>query len=63
MAFNVEAAEFINLVPTLHAKNIPFTVCDHDVSMSVYFNDLSGNKIELTSYEYLKAKQILGSVV
>ena len=63
VAFVVEAAEFLSFVPALNAKNIPFTVCDHDVSLSVYFNDLSDNKIELTSYEYLQAKQLLESVV
>jgi len=63
VAFAIEAAAFLSLVPALNAKGIPFTVCDHDVSMSVYFNDLSDNKIELTSYEYLQAKQLLESVV
>jgi len=63
VAFAVEAAAFLSFVPALNAKGIPFTVCDHDVSMSVYFNDLSDNKIELTSYEYLQAKQLLESVV
>lgn len=63
VAFAIEAAAFLSLVPALNAKGIPFTVCDHDVSMSVYFNDLSDNKIELTSYEYLQAKQLLERVV
>ena len=63
VAFSVEAAAFLSFVSALNAKSIPFTVCDHDVSMSVYFNDLSDNKIELTSYEYLQAKQLLESVV
>lgn len=62
VAFVVEAAEFLSFVPALNAKNIPFTVCDHDVSLSVYFNDLSDNKIELTSCEYLQAKQLLSRV-
>lgn len=63
VALAVEAAEFLSFVFALKAKSIPFTVCDHDVSMSVYFNDLSDNKIELTSYEYLQAKQLLHSVL
>lgn len=42
---------------------MPFSVSDHDVSMSVYFNDLSDNKIELTCNGYLQAKQVLESVV
>ncbi|MCW0939241.1 VOC family protein [Pantoea agglomerans] len=40
---------------------VAFSVSDHDVSMSVYFSDLSNNKIEVTSYDYLHAKQILES--
>jgi len=63
VAFAVQAAAFLSFVPALNAKNIPFTVCDHYVSLSVYFNDLSDNKIELTSYEYLQAKVLLKSVI
>jgi catechol-2,3-dioxygenase len=63
VAFAVEADAFLSFVPALNAEGIPFTVCDHDVSMSVYFNDLSDNKIELTSYEYLQAKKLLEIVV
>lgn len=63
VAFEVEAATFLSLVHALKAKGIPYTVCDHVVSMSVYFNDVSDNKIELTSYEYLQSKQLLESVV
>ncbi|AIA71811.1 hypothetical protein GZ59_29890 [Pectobacterium atrosepticum] len=59
MAFGVGGSAFIELIPTLKDKKISFTISDHDVSMSVYFCDLSNNKIEVTSYEYLHAKQIL----
>lgn len=62
MAFGVAAQAFIELIQNLKHKKIPFTVSDHDVSMSVYFSDLSNNKIEVTSYEYLHAKQILESI-
>ncbi|WP_414693260.1 hypothetical protein [Pantoea agglomerans] len=50
-------------MPVLRKNKIPFSVSvsDHDVSMSVYFSDLSNNKIEVTSYDYLHAKQILES--
>lgn len=61
VAFGVEAATFSELIPTLRANKIPFTVSDHDVSMSVYFSDLSHNGIEVTSYDYRQAKQILQS--
>lgn len=59
MAFGVAAATLLRLIPTLTEKKVPFTICDHDVSMSVYFSDLSNNKIEITSYEYHQAKLIL----
>lgn len=63
MAFGVGASMMLGLITTLTDKNIPFTVSDHDVSMSVYFSDPSDNKIEITSYEYLQAKQILERTV
>ncbi|WAT01923.1 VOC family protein [Rouxiella chamberiensis] len=63
MAFGVESASFIELIPILRNNEIPFTVSDHQVSMSVYFNDLSNNKIEVTSYDYINAQQILEKLV
>lgn len=61
VAFGVAASSFNELIPVLSKNKIPFSVSDHDVSMSVYFSDLSNNKIEVTSYDYLHAKQILES--
>ncbi|MGC0862387.1 VOC family protein [Pantoea agglomerans] len=63
VAFGVAASSFNELMPVLRKNKIPFSVSvsDHDVSMSVYFSDLSDNKIEVTSYDYLHAKQILES--
>nr|WP_254772485.1 hypothetical protein [Pantoea varia] len=55
------ASSFSELIPILNDNKIPFSVNDHDVSMSVYFNDLSNNKIEVTFYDYLQAKQMLES--
>ncbi|KFK94341.1 MULTISPECIES: VOC family protein [unclassified Serratia (in: enterobacteria)] len=63
IAFSIGASAFIELIPILRDKKISFTVSDHDVSMSVYFNDLSNNRIEVTTYEYLHAKQILESII
>ncbi|MBZ6397862.1 MULTISPECIES: VOC family protein [Pantoea] len=62
MAFGVEATFFSTLLPRLKHNEIPFTINDHDISMSVYFSDLSDNKIEVTSYDYIQAKQILSNV-
>lgn len=61
MAFGVGASMFLELIPNLMEKHISYTVCDHNVSMSVYFNDPSDNRIEVTSYEYIPAKHILES--
>lgn len=63
MAFAVNASAFLELIPILKSKNIAYTVSDHDISMSLYFHDLSGNKIEITSWEYKQAKQILENAV
>ncbi|MCA1175242.1 MULTISPECIES: VOC family protein [unclassified Pantoea] len=63
MAFAVQASALLELIPLLKSKNIAYTVSDHDVSMSLYFSDLSGNKIEITSWEYKQAKQILENAV
>ena len=63
MAFAVQAAALLELIPILKTKKIAYTVSDHDVSMSLYFSDLSGNKIEITSWEYTQAKQILENAV
>ena len=63
MAFAVQASALFELIPILKCKKIAYTVSDHDVSMSLYFSDLSGNKIEITSWEYKQAKQILENAV
>ncbi len=63
MAFAVNASVFLELIPILKCKKIAYTVSDHDVSMSLYFSDLSGNKIEITYWEYTQAKQILENAV
>jgi len=63
MAFAVQASELLELIPKLKSNKIAYTVSDHDISMSLYFNDLSDNKIEITSWEYKQAKQILENAV
>ncbi|WP_182058338.1 VOC family protein [Pantoea sp. ME81] len=63
MAFAVQASALLELIPILKCNKIAYTVSDHDVSMSLYFSDLSGNKIEITSWEYTQAKQILENAV
>lgn len=63
VAFRVAARSISELIPVLRQHNIPFSVSDHEVSVSVYFRDLSDNKIEVTTYDYLDAKQRLVSFV
>jgi len=55
VAFSVKPDYFSELMMTLSSRGIPFAVSDHQVSLSVYFEDRAGNKIEMTSYEYLAA--------
>lgn len=62
IAFAVEASVFTELIPTLRQKDIPFTLCDHDVSVSLYLCDLSENSIEFTCYDYAEAKQALQKI-
>ena len=59
IAFAVEASVFTELIPTLRQKDIPFTLCDHDVSVSLYLCELSENSIEFTCYDYAEAKLTL----
>ncbi|WP_293793718.1 VOC family protein [uncultured Pantoea sp.] len=61
VAFSIKPSYFSELMKILTLKRIPFTVSDHQVSMSVYFEDIDGNKIEMTSYEYLEAKENIQS--
>ncbi|PXV78143.1 glyoxalase/bleomycin resistance protein/dioxygenase superfamily protein [Pantoea sp. PNA 03-3] len=59
VAFSLDATCFCQLLRILVAQSIPYTVSDHQVSMSVYFCDPDGNQIELTSYQYAEAKENL----
>jgi catechol-2,3-dioxygenase len=61
VAFNIKPSYFHELMEILSLRSIPFTLIDHQVSMSVYFEDIDGNKIEMTSYEYLEASKNIQS--
>ncbi|MBB3307876.1 MULTISPECIES: VOC family protein [unclassified Enterobacter] len=61
VAFSIKPSYFSELMKLLSLRLIPFTVSDHQISMSVYFEDVDGNKIEMTSYEYLEAKENIQS--
>lgn len=53
IAFAVRAKEFLVWEKHLR-KNLPSIgrVVDHEVSWSIYFNDLDGNPYEITCYDY-----------
>lgn len=57
IALAIETSAFTKLISTLREKDIAFTLCDHDVSVSLYLCDLSDNSIEFTCYDYAEAKQ------
>lgn len=58
IAFRVSASEFENLYQNIVACDVSFHVRDHQVSWSIYFNDPSDNKYEITSYDYLKLSHL-----
>jgi catechol-2,3-dioxygenase len=57
VAFGVSAAEFLRwkLHLTQHLGKAP-TLEDHDLSVSLYFQDPDGNPYEITTYEYQAVK-------
>lgn len=59
VAFRMTASDIIKAVSVLSKHQIPYTLCDHTVSVSVYFTDPSDNRIELTCYEYDAVKATL----
>ena len=44
-------ADFENAQAGLRAKEIPFEFEDHEVSHSIYFRDLDGVQLEITTYD------------
>ncbi len=51
LAFQVDRRNFDRAQVEFSARGIPFTFEDHDISHSIYFHDLDGYEIELTTYE------------
>ena len=57
IALGVGAQEFVTWKAHLTGMlDQPPTVEDHDLSMSLYFQDPDGNPYEITTYEYQAAK-------
>src|SRR5437773_11580838 len=51
LAFQVDRRNFDRAQVEFSARGIPFTFEDHDIAQSIYFQDLDGYEIELTTYE------------
>jgi len=69
VAFRVGAADFLRFLDRLPELNLvnhlgqPVNrdlVRDHTRAYSLYFNDPFGHRLELTTYQYEPAKQLLG---
>lgn len=69
VAFRVRAeafTQFIELLPSLNLKNrsgekvTSAHVTDHQRAYSIYFCDLHGNQLELTTYEHQQVRETLG---
>ena len=60
IAFSVSGQDFVKFLDNMkqnpvyyHGRKLSSTsYVDHDISYSVYFEDIDGNKLELTSYDY-----------
>ena len=51
LAMRASRKEFVAAQRDLKARGIAFEFEDHQISHSIYFNDLDGNKLEITTYE------------
>jgi catechol-2,3-dioxygenase len=51
VAFRATRADFLTAQSELKKREIPFDFEDHEISHSIYFRDLDGNRLEITTYE------------
>lgn len=51
VAFRADAANFAGAKQALARRHITFTFQDHTISQSIYFHDLDGYEIEITTYD------------
>ncbi|MGG4608533.1 VOC family protein [Providencia sp. Me31A] len=54
IAFSVDKPTLIGFIEHLSSCNIPNSIVDHEVSISIYFTDPYENKYEITTYEHFK---------
>jgi len=50
-AFRTDRENFLRAQDELKKRAIPFEFQDHEISHSIYFRDLDGHKIEITTYQ------------
>jgi len=50
-AFRANRENFLSAQDELKKRAIPFDFQDHEISRSIYFRDLDGHEIEITTYE------------
>jgi catechol 2,3-dioxygenase-like lactoylglutathione lyase family enzyme len=55
LAFRTDAAGFQTSQQELKDRGIPFDFQDHQISHSIYFRDLDGHELEITTYELPRA--------
>jgi catechol 2,3-dioxygenase-like lactoylglutathione lyase family enzyme len=51
LAFRADARNFAAAQTELNRRGIKFQFEDHEISHSIYFRDLDGNRLEITTYE------------
>jgi catechol 2,3-dioxygenase-like lactoylglutathione lyase family enzyme len=51
LAMRADRAEFVAAQNELETRGIKFHFQDHDISHSIYFSDLNGLALEITTYE------------
>ena len=52
IAFKASGKEFARWVAHLRAHNVDVSIKDHDLAVSLYFEDLDGNLLEITTYDH-----------
>lgn len=51
LAFRADRAGFVRAQEELKERGIKFSFADHEISHSIYFRDLNGLRLEITTYE------------
>ncbi|MDQ6622989.1 MAG: VOC family protein [Verrucomicrobiota bacterium] len=54
LAFRASHSDFLHAQAELKQRGIAFHFQDHEISHSIYFRDLDGNELEITTYDLAK---------